>query len=201
MVALDHLAHLIIDRIRFLRLGEITTLEARYLLILPAQHASAFHFFANGFSEVFSISVDRCNDYRLLPDSIFLHRIHYQRSEGVRSSVALPNDAKILNLVERRLVPLAVVMFDNLEQLGYVFLTVNFFELGTSQYSGINEHPERMPTLYGAVLFRITGNHQPAASIADKAQKPGKVSIVQSASLVTPNDSAGRRGLKSRLVP
>jgi len=51
----------------------------------------------------------------------------YQRFEGVRSGVAFPNDAKILNLIECRLVPLAMVMFDNLEEFWYVFLTVYFF--------------------------------------------------------------------------
>jgi len=80
-------------------------------------------------------------------------------------------------------------------------MTVNFFELGTFQYAGINEHLERMPTLYGARLFRITGNHEPAARLSDKVQKPVKVTVVQGASLVAPDDSAGRRGLKSRLVP
>ena len=71
----------------------------------------------------------------------------------------------LLNLVERRLVPLAVVVFDNLKQLGHVSLTVDFFKLGTFQDSDINEHLERMPPLYGAMLFRITGNDQPAASL------------------------------------
>jgi hypothetical protein len=52
-----------------------------------------------------------------------------------------------------------------------------------------------------ATLFRITGNHQPAAILSVKVQKPVKVSVVQSASLVAPKDSAGGRGLKSWLVP
>ena len=56
-----------------------------------------------------------------------------------------------------------------------------------------------MPALYGAMLFRITGNHKPTAVIPDKVQKPVKVSVVQNASLVAPNDSAGRRSLKSWL--
>ena len=92
-------------------------------------------------------------------------------------------------------------MLDNLEQPGHVFLAVNFFELGTFQYPGINEHFERMPTLYGAMLLRITGNQQSAAGASSKAQKPVKVSVVQSASLIAPKDSAGNRGLKSWLVP
>jgi hypothetical protein len=56
-------------------------------------------------------------------------------------------------------------------------------------------------TLYGAMLFRITRKRQPAANPLGKVQKPVKVSVVQSASLVAPNDSADRRDLKSRLVP
>src|SRR5271165_2742159 len=86
-VAFDHLAHLIIDRIRFLRLREITTLEPRYLLIRAAQHASAFHLFANGAREIFSIPVDRCDNDRFLPGPKFLHRIHYQRIEDVRAGI------------------------------------------------------------------------------------------------------------------
>jgi hypothetical protein len=95
---------------------------------------------------------------------------------------------------------LRVEVFDDCEQFGVILLPVDLLEFGALQDAASDQHFERMPALYSAVLPWISRTNKARAVISNKVQKAGKEFVIQQTRLIAPDNATARRIVKLNFI-
>src|SRR5271166_4765727 len=149
---LDHLSRLIVDRVHLLSRRKVRVLKPLNLQLFLAKKSLHSHRRPQAIGYLSAVPMHGCNNHHFLTGLEFLNQIIDEFQARIGVGVAFTDNAAKLKFLDRFLWLLRVEVFDDCEQLGVILLPVDLFQFAALQNAASNQHFERVPALYCAML-------------------------------------------------